>query len=224
MIKNGYKKKIAKDIVRTWLDTVLNPLYDGLLNVNALLKDNYLSWDWGYRDFTEIKHFAGFFDYRVYPNFEQLHNTEFKELLELNIKYDLVREDLNKTCCELYDLIVSSGEMKRLFENKINEYETNGKLDPDDANYFRKGDSMKWIATYLINNRRQLTPGYRFKDIWNDESEEYFKILEIGSFQDVHSAYEKRLRVFKLIVTESLQSIKSKSNELSLNYGVPIVI
>ena len=107
MKKNG-STKISQDIIRSWLDTVMNPIYEGLTQVNKLLQQNNYSWDWANQDLTEIGTLLSYMDYRFIPNFEQLVNTEFKLLSNYQIEYDEKRDKLKESCSEFQNILISS--------------------------------------------------------------------------------------------------------------------
>jgi hypothetical protein len=224
MIKTVKRKRISKEIVRVWLDTVLNPIYNGLQEVLQYLKDNDYTWNWGYRDFIEIKTLGEFYDYRLQPNYDQLIMTEFPELLDLNIEYDQKRKKFNDSCCKLYDVLVESNDLKKIIDILITDYQIQGKIELSDADYLRNSDSMKWVAGYIINNRIELPYNNVFKNIWDNENVKIYDILNTDGIKEFKFVLDNHRISFKNIAIQTYQRIKEKSNEISLNYGVPIVI
>lgn len=218
------KKKISKDIVRVWFDTVLNPLYDGLSNVKELLEDNDLTWNWDYRDFVDIKPFDEYFHYKYKVNYEQLVMTEFKELKDFEIDYNKTRTELNNSCCRLFDLLIQSYDLKKLILDKLTEYENKKLISENDADYLRNSHSINWISTYIINNRNELPFNHIFKQIWNNEHHDFFKILENDNIKPTKEELIKNCYLLKCITSDFIGMIKVKRFELSVDYGVPIVI
>ncbi len=223
MKKNG-STKISQDIIRSWLDTVMNPIYEGLTQVNKLLQQNNYSWDWANQDLTEIGTLLSYMDYRFIPNFEQLVNTEFKLLSNYQIEYDEKRDKLKESCSEFQNILISSSELKDLFYQKINEYQEKALLTLNNANYLLNTHSLTWLSNYLINNLRTLPDTHILRNIWNNESFLFFKILENEEIQPYKIKVDENGDNFKEIANKTFLAIKEKSNELSLKYGVPIVV
>jgi hypothetical protein len=224
MIKTVKRKRISKDIARVWLDTILNPIYNGLQDVLQYLKDNDYTWNWGYRDFIEIKKIGEFYDFRLQPNYDQLIMTEFPDLFDLNCEYDKKRKDFNDSCCKLYDVLVESNDLKRIIDIFISDFQIQGKFELRDVDFLKQRDSMKWVAGYIINNRIELPYNNVFKTIWDNEYVRIYSILNNDNIKELKFNLDNHRMLFENIAKQTYQRIKEKSNEISLNYGVPIVI
>jgi hypothetical protein len=222
MQKNG-KNKLSKQIIRVWFDTVLNPIFEELAEIERLLKDNELTWDWNLMDFIEINEFRQLFDFRYQINYEQLTSSEFPELEKFQIKYDENRKRLKLACIRLFNLLVNSNEYNSLVNGIIDKHFDNEKIDPESFNFLKKSNTSAWIASFLINNNHELYPGNKLYPIWKNDSDSFFAYLENDSIRPVFNEFQKTLLEFKSLVKIGIERIKDKMYELSFNYGVPIV-
>jgi hypothetical protein len=222
MKKNGSHKKLSKEIVRSWFDTVLNPVYFRLIGVNELLRNRDLTWNGSTKKFTLIDKFSEFIDFNARLNYKQLCQTEYPELVKLNEEYDDSLEELRIASSNLFDKLINSPNLKSLLLSKINEYEKSGHLQ--DADYIRKGDSIRWVAEYLINNERQLFSNNVLHPIWNSESEIFFDIFDDIEIKELKLKFDESISKFKKIVEKIISNVESKLLELSQKYGVPISV
>jgi len=217
-------KKASKEIVRAWLDTILNPIYEGLKYVMDLLKEGNLTWDPFNKEMIEISTLGTYYDYRYYPNFEQLVFTEFPELLNLNQEYDQKRKDLNDACSQLYDELIQSDELRALLVTKINEFEKIGAISKSNAEYALRSDPVDWIAKYIVNNIKQLPDSHILHNIWNNESGKFFSFLENETIRPIKNKRDETYNSFQLVANKTFEEVKKKNADLSLKYGVPIVL
>lgn len=222
-MKNNGTKKLTRAIVRNMFDTILNPIFFKLKDVNGMLSTGNLTWDPFIRDFMEIGTFQNSFHYRYSPNFEQLTFTEYPELLDINIDFDQKRAELNIACGELFNKLIVSHELKTLFSEMINEYEIKQVLSKTDADYIRKNDSIYWIAKYIINNIKSVPDSHIIHNIWNNENKVFFGVLDNPEFKLLKIKFENNLTEFKNVTNDALESVRAKNNELSMIYGEPIV-
>ncbi|MFH1049861.1 MAG: hypothetical protein V1779_02900 [bacterium] len=215
-------KKVSQKIVEAWFTTVINPIIDGLMLVESYLNDNNYTWDWNYMDFIEIKNLISFFDFRAEPNFEQLTFIKFPELLDININYDSKRDEFNKSCIHLYECLLKSTSFKKIFNDKIDDLEKSTDISVIDIEYLRGTNTIKWLATYLINNKKNLPNEYIYKIIWNTEKEKFYEILNYGTIKEAFNEVNKKRLLFEEITKSSINTIKVFRNNLSLETGVPI--
>ncbi len=223
-MKTNGTKKLTKEIVRNLLDTILNPIYEGLKYVMDLLKEGNLTWDPFNKEMIEISTLGTYYDYRYYPNFEQLVFTEFPELLNLNQEYDQKRKDLNDACSQLYDELIQSDELRALLVTKINEFEKIGAISKSNAEYALRSDPVDWIAKYIVNNIKQLPDSHILHNIWNNESGKFFSFLENETIRPIKNKRDETYNSFQLVANKTFEEVKKKNADLSLKYGVPIVL
>lgn len=223
LINEEISYRLSPKIIRAWFDTVLNPLYDGLLYVKNCLNLNDYTWDYSYQDFIDIKPVRSIFDSRAYPNYEHLILSEFPELSNLSIDYDTKREDFNISCRNLFNSLINSEDLNLLINRLLTEHENNRTIDSAKAEYMR-GISIKWIAGYLINNKTQLSEQNIFNVIWVNNYEKFFDILELDNIRELKNILELSRIKFEQSVDKILTEIKIKRFKMSSNYGEPIVI
>ncbi|MBM2814246.1 MAG: hypothetical protein HW421_1008 [Ignavibacteria bacterium] len=224
MIAVKNTRKASSKIVRAWFDTVLNRITSGLsLVLYYLSKDDY-TWSCTYQNFIEFKTLGEYYDFKFQANFEQLVHTEYRELLDLNIEYDEKRKKFNDACIELFQQLISSKDLQKLLVENINKYENLLEISKVDAEYFKRSNSINWLVEYMINNKNVLPDNNIFRILWNNEKEDFYKILKIDGINQANLEVKENRRLFEEITIKTLNSIKENCYNLSLKYGEPIVI
>lgn len=217
-------KKASKEIVRAWFDTILNPIYDGLFEVKIKLDRTDYNWYWVYKDFFEIKSMGEFYNYRYYPNYEQIAFIEFPELITLSCDYDQKRSEFNKACNNLYNKLVASQELKALQIKIVNEYAEKELIKENEVSYMLNDESINWIAGYLINQKTNLDYSNIYHLIWKNEFNKFYDIIKSENLSPSFEDMKKSLLEFQQKTNDILITIKNKNMEISQKYGVPIVI
>lgn len=217
-------KKPSSKIVRNWLDNILNPLDFGLSSVLEYLKDNNYTWNWSYQNFTEIKTFREYFEYKYNDDFELLTFTEFKDLLDFNLEYDQKRADFNNTCINMYSILVVQETLSDIIDNLIEEFENFSRISEEEADYLRKSNPVFWIAEYLINNKKELPSHNVFMKLWNPNIETFFSILMNSEIHPSFLDLIRKRNEFENITKSILNSLKIFKKEMALKYGEPIAI
>lgn len=217
-------KRPNANLLRAWFDTVLNPIYTGLANAKKLLDENNYSWDWGCQDTIEIKNIIEYFDFRYTANWEQIVLTEFPELLDLTIEYMGKRAELSQSCKELFDKLTNSDILQNLISTNVNEYEKLGLISAENAEYIRTTKSINWIAEHLINNIRAVPYSHILKNVWNRPDNNFFSIFENKEIQVFKADLDDKAKILKEVNDRTLKYVKDKMNDLSMEFGVPLVI
>lgn len=217
-------KKVSSKIIRAWFDTVLNPLSNSLSLVQSYLKDNNYTWNWNYQNFIEFKKFENYFEFKYNMNYEQVANTEFLELKNMNNEYNLVLMRFNASCIELFNTLINSNELKVLLNDCIEKYYCLSQISQTDVDYLKKIEAINWIAEYLINNKKDLPFDNIFRIIWNNERKNFNNILNIDGIRKYYLEVKENSFEFEQIVNKTLINIREFCNTLSLKYGEPIAI
>ncbi|MGE5480576.1 MAG: hypothetical protein ACM3U1_09155 [Chloroflexota bacterium] len=223
------KARVSKQIIRTWFDSVLTPMIQGLDEVEYLLKKRNLTWKRFYRDFEDIKTLEGYVHYEYMPNYEQIVMTKFPELQEIVTAFDQKRAELSAACGKLFDSLINDASftstLHKAIESleKVDQFESGSQIDPSDIEYLKGEKTNLIIAEYLINNTQELDYGNTFRPLWNYHREEFFRLLSGPSIQPVYINFESHFEEFQKVAMESKIRIKEFVNTISLNYGIPIV-
>jgi len=222
-MKSLSKKRITTKIARVWLDTVLNPIITGLEETKYYLSNKAFTWNRTYRDLVNIKKLDNYFDSVYYPNFKQLIKIDFPELENLTNEYNTKRELLNNCCNVLFNSLVSNKEFEQLIYKNIEKYTMLSEITQSNFKYLNDKNTLEWVAVFLINNQRELDYSNIFKVIWDNEKDDFFKLLNSNSISDYYVDLIKESDEFEIIVDSTYHNIEDYRDLLSLNSGVPIV-
>ena len=215
---------IHPKIIRAWFDTVFNPLIDGLEIEIGCIKNNNITWRGLYNSFEMIKPLHLFINYRYHANLEQC--TAYFNNVSISIdEHNSALSVFRESCNNLFHLLKDSKQFKDLYFQKVKEFLHNYPgIDDYKANDLKQENNLKFIAEYIINRKGNLDTGYILSPIWNLNMEYFFALLESEELNVSYQNFKEDKKKFAMIVDKISKELKTLRNNLSMQYGEPIVI
>lgn len=214
---------LSPKIIRAWFDTVLNPIIKGLETELYFLDNNNLTWRGFISSFDALKPLFSFLSFHYKANFEQC--SQFNPILPESIdKHDGALAKLNDSCGKLFDELKQSQILKDVYEQKLEKLSKDLILSEQTVSKLSNDNNLRFIAEYVINDLDDLDIAYTLSPIWNLFKDEFKAILENNEFKDSMLSFNNSLNEFKAVVKETCTNLKEFRNNLSLQYGEPLVI
>lgn len=207
---------IPPKIIRTWFDTVLNPIISSLKREKRLLENGNLTWKYRKRDFEKLVSINDMIDDRYLDNFEQAQSF-IEKLRDIQNEHDSELEKLRESCRNLYFSLSESEELLHQIEEIIK------KNDDSKVKKEKPEELMPWIAEYIINDLGELDAYYVLHPLWNKNREKLKKVLNNDKLKILHEHFLLHKEKFEDEVEKCLCEIKDLRNELSLKSGEPLV-
>jgi hypothetical protein len=215
---------IQPKIVRTWFDTVLNPMIKGLENEKYFLENNNLTWRSYNNRFEFLKPILTFFDFQYYANYEQFLDN-YEEIQQLIDKHDYNLTKLIESCYFLSNELIKSESLRSIYYNELENLKiTNSKLEEYELNGLENEKNLQFIVEYIINDKEELESSYTLSPIWNAQMKNFKNILNEKQIKNSVVDKNNFLEIFKKTVISTLSEFKKIRNNLSLNSGEPIVM
>lgn len=215
---------IQPKIVRTWFDTILNPMIQGLENEKYFLDKNNLTWRSFNNSFEVLRPISTFFHYKYYANFEQI--VEYNSnIIDIINNHDLQLTKLLESCYNLNNVLRNSDVLKTIYYNELNNLkQSNTNLSDYEIDGLENEKNLQYITEYIINNREELESSYTLSPIWNAQINNFKNLLSENELLTAVGDKNNLLDNFKIIVNQTIIHLKKLRNELSMKTGEPLVM
>lgn len=222
--KKPTHNKIGARIVRTWFDTVINPLLQALKAEQTRLAKRDWTWQHFSGDFESIRSIQQMISPLAEDNLEQF--IKFYPVINKAIQsHEKERLELRQTCQALQSLLEQSTELRKIY-GQVKEDDAltlNGEsinrvfLDGDDASH------LKFLSQYIIN-RHEFLPGYiTHANAWNKYRNDFFALLNLPAMKKEHAKLAQQGERLSKTVIRLIEQLKQAREDLSLVYDEPYV-
>ena len=213
-------------IIRSWFDTVMNPVLENLKLQETLLQARNWTWRVPPGHLESIRPVTDSPWQVNSDNLEQILNF-YPKLEELIRYHNQQRSELEEACSALHQKLCTVRGLKEAYE----EARADDSPQPDGNpmnTVFRRSDErsdeyLDILAQYVVNTADEL-PGYNmFRAVWNKYRSEFLVSLGdaavIPKRDSVVVAGERLLKT----VNDLIREMKKTRARLSLKFDVPIV-
>ena len=216
-------KNLSPKIIRTWFDTVLNPLIEGLEIELLYLNKKNLTWRGFNNTFEMLKPLNNFINYRYYANLEQC-EYYYPKVSEIINDHDKYLSQLSESSYNLFHTLRNSKTFIDIYNKQLEELiKNNSEITKDRIEDLKENDNYRFIAEYIINNKEELDRTYVLSPIWNPNKGVFLNVLFSDEFRTLLNNKNTALDNFKNSVLKSINDLKDLIYELSFQSGEPIV-
>jgi hypothetical protein len=221
--KSGSYQNLHPNLIRTWFDTVLNPIIRELKTELYCINNGNITWRFFRSYFEYLKPMHTMINYKFNDNFEQC-IIYIDGLLEIINTHDDALEKLRNVSNNLYSAIINSPQLSDTYNKNLDFYlKKHPDIDDQFEKELRSDNTLRFIAEYIINNREELDSAYILSPFWNEYSKDFISVLNDKNFSVEKRNFTKVFQKFKDIVGVSLNEIKRIRDILSIRYGEPLV-
>jgi hypothetical protein len=215
---------VGPRIVRSWFDTVLNPLLDSLALETSLLMIGNWTWRVPPRELESIRVIRGStFDIST-DNLEQF--LGFYPNLERAVaRHDEKTLELRSTCEKLHRAVVNSLTLRTVYL----EAKEDDSLTPRGTAlnaFFAHGSENEQIEVFaqcVVNGADQIPAYYTYSAVWAKYGRRFLASLEDPEVKSAKEATNRIGEELLQIVNDLIVLIKARRARLSLRFDVPIV-
>ncbi len=216
-------KQLSPKIIRTWFDTIFNPMIDGLNIEEQYLKEMNLTWRSFNNTFDMLKPLVNFTHPKYHANFEQI-VVFHKTVLDTVILHDNDLKKLNDSCYILFNRLMQSKPFDKFLSQKFENNQNSKGVSTLIVAESEKEHFKRYIIEYVINNFDKLDSSYVISPIWNPNINEIKNFLKSDEFNLEKKQYDTSIISFNKTLIESKKALNEVRNQLSLEFGEPLVI
>ncbi len=214
---------VGPRIIRSWFDTVINPILENLKLEEKLLVQRNWTWRVPPSHLESIRSIVESAWQVSVDNLEQL-ITFYPNVEDLIERHDQEESELEDACRALHEALSTSSAIKEAY----------GKAKQDDAlteqgtavNSVLHGSDdqhLDLLAQYIVNNAEELPNYYVHSSVWNKYRSEFLSSLEDPAISPLRNAAVQAGEKLLGTVNELSALLKEIRSRLSLQFDVPFV-
>jgi hypothetical protein len=216
--------KVGPRIIRSWFDTVINPILADLKHKESLL----VLRNWTLR--VPPGHLESLRPVEESPWQVSVDNLEqficfYPHVADLIERHDRERSELEEACRALHSALSMSKTLKDAYEKAKSDNSPTDQETPINAVLLGGTDEqhLEMLAQYIVNTAGELPGYYVHSPVWNKYSAEFLVALQDPAISPVRaSAVENGERLLKT-VKDLIALLKQTRARLSLWFDVPFV-
>ncbi len=215
-------RKPSKELARTWLVSVINPLVRSLEIEESFLRRRQWSWNASTETFEYIRFASDYVDSIFQPNFVAFKEWYAEARKRLD-NHDRGVRELNADCREVYQKLLTNEAFLLAVQNADQMAAAQGLM----LDSIRGGlPGPAWpsvLAQYLINNTESLPSNYSTSEYWNRCGAAIREVRTFPAFAlDFAEAERAGSRLLK--ATERvIDGLKELRNSYVHDFGLPPV-
>lgn len=223
---NSRKKtpKVGGRIVRSWFDTVINPLLQALKWEEKRLEKKDWTWQAQPGHLESIRPIKDMVPPLAEDNLE--HFIKFYPVIKENMDFhDQERVNLFVACKNLQRVIEESDELRAIYQRaKADDSKTQDGISINSAFAINtEADHLAVLAQYIVNQSGGLPFHYVYWPVWNKYRDELLALLDHPAIKPkkklVEGAGEKLLKTVRRLI----ELLKEAREQLSLEHDEPYV-
>lgn len=233
------------NIVRTWFDTVINPILAGLETEQRLLGQN--NWTWQFRPggLESVRPFVAWIRLGVrvdaWPNLEQF-LTFHNEIKHHVHRHDEAVRLLTEACAKCHKALANSSELAAAYHEAVSPesvarlrekhplrrgaVEIELSVNSQIAEYFGaypEGDHLALLAQYVLNGTADLPDYFAIAPLWNEYRGVFLAVLDAAGIRPAYDEVVHKGKELKGINDVLMRELKESRLKLSLEHDVPYV-
>jgi hypothetical protein len=211
-------------IVRTWLDTVINPLVQALQDEVILLERR--NWTLASRPsrLELIRPVREHLSYESSENLDQLTRSVGDPLRDLIDRHDELAERLQHDVVSIHSLLAGNAEFRSLCDSLLSSERLadSGLRSEDVFGACPPEERYDLLAQYVVNSTGALSAHYSTAKFWNRNRQE---LLKTRDFPDVRERYSSLVDLGESLAKAAdalMAALRDLRDQLSLEYDVPL--
>ncbi len=218
------KRRIGRNIIRAWFDTVINPLISALKMEQELLERK--NWTWQFRPghLEAIRDIKELIDLRAVDNLEQFESYYPKIKKNIDV-HDEKKAKLLDQCWNLHSVIANSPALQGKYEEATSPAALSklGKTLDELFGAYPQQDHLHLLAQYIVNNTEFLPDYYITASLWNQYRDDFLEVLNDPAIVNYNRETIATGESLLIVVRNLITSLREERESLSLENDVPYV-
>jgi hypothetical protein len=222
-------RKVGPNIVRAWLDTVVNPLLRGLDSERNLLAKENWTWRFEQQSLLSIGSIRSIISFEALDNLDQfldLGPSSTQAARRLMDQHDERALRLTAACRRFHKTLKNSQELRKAY----------GHLGEEDRISLRPGQTLDSLfgayprenhldvlAEHIVNGTSLLPSYFSTAPLWNQYREELLKIRNASSIRPCWKESKRAGQAPNGSAKELIDLLRDVRQDLSLEYDLPLV-
>jgi hypothetical protein len=217
--------KLGPQIIRSFFDTIINPIIHYLKSEQQLLAEK--NWTWRFRPghLEAIRYIEQYIPAEAQENLEYF--VSYFPTIEEKIKeHDNEVASLFVQCKQLQRALEEHPELKELYDH-ITSAASLTELNTSLNNLFGAYPAQEHIdllAQYIVNNTGDLPSYHSVSSLWNRHRQELLRFLVTPSIAQLNNQTVRAGKKISAAGKHLLKSLKDLRDLLSSEYDVPITV
>ncbi len=217
-------RTLGPRIVRTWFDTVVNPLLTALRRESQLLQERNWSWRYQVAGLQSIRSVRSYIEPEYVENLNQFFSI-YKTAAPIVESHDDLVDVLASECSKLQQVLEANQGLRDLYA-RVTARDAVAALETDLEVLFGgvpEPERLALLVQYVINRTETLPEYYSTARLWNRYAKDFTSMLDDPEVQPQYRrviALGQRLNVKTQSLIRLLEAIRLK---LSLDHDVPYV-
>ncbi len=216
--------KVGPRIIRSWFDTVINPILADLKHEESLLV--LRNWTWR----VPPGHLESLRRVEESPWQVSVDNLEqficfYPQVADLIERHDRERSELEEACSALHSALSLSKTLKDAYEKAKSDNSPTDQETPINAVLLRGTDEqhLDLLAQYVVNTADELPGYYVYSPVWNKYSAEFLVALQDPAISPMRASVVEGGEKLLKTVGDLIALLKETRARLSLWFDVPFV-
>jgi hypothetical protein len=204
--------------IRSWFETVLIPVKDGLEIENQFLAERNWTWNCETQSLEYLRSRAvEYVDFGADLNFEMLLEEE-ADFADACREHDESHGELLSACRMLQQAIENLQQFKDLVSSRLTPEESEKAFGR-----MRKEGGVRYLAAYLVNNRKDVPQTHTTYDFWSRCSSDFVKTLGNTEIAPSHTKSLEAGERYLRSNAEGIRTMRGIIFRLSKEHDVPPV-
>ena len=199
-------------IVRSWFDTVINPVIGSLeLEATLVAKRN---WTWSFQpaSLERIGPVRRYLDQRAWVNLEQFLDL-YPNAAQAALAHDEAADNLLERAAALHEALIGSSQFIRLCDSVF--------AVTDIAVAYPTSEPYALMAQYVVNNSGELPSYYSTAQLWNKHRRAFLETLALPGIRERCAALLETGTALAGATERLARILKDLRLQISLAYDVP---
>ncbi len=204
--------RVGPRIVRSWFDTVINPLIGSLeLEVTLVARRN---WTWSFQpaSFERIGPVRRYLDQRAWVNLEQFLDL-YPNAAQATLAHDEAADQLLERATALQEALSGCSQFIQLCDSVF--------AVTDVAGAYPAGEPYALMAQYVVNTSGELPSYYSTAQLWNKHRRTFLELLVLPGIRERHAELLETGTALAGATEHLARILKDLRLKLSLAYDVP---
>jgi hypothetical protein len=222
-------KKIGRNIVQSWFNSVINPLLHGLASEQKLLAKQNWTWRFEQEGLLSIAHVESSIAFEALDTLEQFLNLGPEGVKDCRSRIDRHNEQVDRLtglCRALHSAIRDSPELAAVYQSARQDVSLLRQPGQDFNSLFGAYPlprHLDVLAEDIVNATGLLPNYYTTAPLWNKYRDELLEIRQAPGIRLHWESCRKTGAKLEIVVDQLISSLKLIRQDLSLEHDLPLV-
>ena len=226
------QRRVGPNIVRAWLDTVINPLLRGLDSERTLLQRENWTWRFEQQGLLSLVPLRSFISFDALDNLQQfldlgpIRGETARRLKDEMEKHDEQVRHLRNACQKLHMALRESDELRRPYDRMASEHKIPlrpGQTFDSLFGAYQRENHLDVLAEDIVNGTRSVPSYFSTAPLWQVYGDELLKIRNTPGIRSRWLELKRASRTLASTIDYLVTVLRRTREHLSLKYDLPLV-